>query len=77
MAKEEGKAGRLTYQGVTVPEGVSLDAFMAMASLFNDYGDDLLLVNGEEATHYAAAAMAFELVRRESGKSRRGDERQD
>lgn len=73
---EAAETGRLNYQGVAVPDGVTLDAFKAMASLFNDFHDGLLLANGEEATHYVAAAMAFDLAEKELCKARRGGVRQ-
>jgi hypothetical protein len=51
--------------GVILPDGMTQKCLDDLASLFNDYADELLLEHGEPITHYAAAVMAFEIVRRQ------------
>ena len=59
-----------TYRGVVLPSGMTPRCLDALASLFNDFVDDLLFVEEEEASHVDAAVMAYQIVVGEGQPSR-------
>lgn len=61
IADRDRQAG-ICYRGVTLPQGMTPQCLDALAAIFNDFADDLLIIDGEEASHVKAAVMAYELV---------------
>lgn len=61
---EDKRQTGVEYRGVTLPEGMTPLCLDEMASLFNDFADGLLAVDGKEADHRDAAVKAFVAARR-------------
>ena len=59
--RPEAETG-VKHRGVALPEGMTPQCLDALASLFNDFSDDLIEDTEDAASHVLAAVKAYRIV---------------